>query len=48
MRYRWLLYELVKYDVILRYRGSFFGFAWTLLNPIIFMLIYTLVFSIYT
>ncbi len=47
VRFRWLLYELVKYDVTLRYRGSFFGFAWTLLNPIIFMLIYTLVFSIY-
>ncbi len=47
VRYRWLLYELVKRDVILRYRGSTLGFVWTLLNPIIFMLIYTLVFSIY-
>ena len=47
VRYRWLLYELVKNDVTLRYRGSLFGFAWTLLNPIIFMLIYTLVFSVY-
>jgi lipopolysaccharide transport system permease protein len=47
IRYRWLLYELVKRDVLLRYRGSFLGFAWTLLNPIIFMLVYTLVFSVY-
>jgi lipopolysaccharide transport system permease protein len=47
VRYRWLLYELVKRDVIVRYRGSALGFVWTLLNPIIFMLIYTLVFSIY-
>lgn len=47
VRYRSLLWELVKCDVVLRYRGSIFGFAWTLLNPIIFMLIYTLVFSIY-
>ncbi len=47
VRYRWLLYELVKRDVLVRYRGSALGFVWTLLNPIIFMLIYTLVFSIY-
>jgi len=31
----------------LRYRGSVLGFAWTLLNPVIFMLVYTLVFSVY-
>lgn len=47
VRYRWLLYELVKYDIIQRYRGSIFGFAWTLINPVIFVAIYTLVFSIY-
>lgn len=47
VRFRWLLYELVKYDIIQRYRGSIFGFAWTLINPIIFVAIYTLVFSIY-
>ncbi|MBV8490601.1 MAG: ABC transporter permease [Candidatus Eremiobacteraeota bacterium] len=46
-RYRWLLYELVKRDLILRYRGSVLGFAWTLLNPILFMLIYTLIFAVY-
>lgn len=46
-RYRWLLYELVVRDVRLRYRGSILGFAWTLVNPILFMIIYTLVFSVY-
>lgn len=45
--YRWLLYELVLRDLRLRYRGSVLGFAWTLLNPLLFMLIYTLVFSVY-
>jgi lipopolysaccharide transport system permease protein len=45
-RYRWLLYELVIRDVKLRYRGSVLGFAWTLLNPLLFMVIYTLVFSV--
>ena len=46
-RSRWLLYELVARDLILRYRGSTLGFLWTLLNPLLFMAIYTLVFSVY-
>lgn len=47
VRCRWLLYELVVRDLTLRYRGSILGFAWTLLNPLLFMAVYTLVFSIY-
>jgi ABC-type polysaccharide/polyol phosphate export permease len=46
-RFRWLLYELVVRDLKLRYRGSVLGFAWTLLNPILFMCVYTLVFSVF-
>jgi ABC-type polysaccharide/polyol phosphate export permease len=46
-RYRWLLYELVLRDLVQRYRGSALGFFWTLLNPILFMGVYTLVFSVY-
>ena len=46
-RYRWLLYELVLRDLIQRYRGSALGFLWTLLNPVLFMGVYTLVFSVY-
>lgn len=46
-RFRWLLYELVLRDLTLRYRGSILGFAWTLLNPLLFMLVYTLVFSMF-
>lgn len=34
-------------DLRARYRGSFFGFLWTFLNPLILMGIYTLVFSYY-
>jgi len=45
--YRWLLYELVSRDLKLRYRGSVLGFAWTLLNPLLFMAVYTLVFGVY-
>jgi ABC-type polysaccharide/polyol phosphate export permease len=47
LKHRWLIYELVLRDLRLRYRGSLLGFAWTLLNPVIFMAIYTLVFSVY-
>ena len=46
-KYRWLIYELVVRDLRLRYRGSILGFGWTLLNPILFMSLYTLVFSVY-
>lgn len=45
-RFRWLLYELVKRDLKLRYRGSALGIAWTLLNPVLFMAVYTVVFSV--
>ena len=47
VQYRWLLYELVVRDLKLRYRGSLLGLAWTLLNPVVFMAIYALVFSVY-
>lgn len=46
-RFRWLLYELVLRDLKLRYRNSLLGFAWTILNPVLFMLIYVLVFGVY-
>lgn len=45
-RYRWLVYELVLRNLRVRYRGSLLGFAWTFANPLLFMVIYTLVFSI--
>ena len=44
-RARWLIYELVSRDLRLRYRGSVLGFAWTLLNPLMFMGVYLLVFG---
>jgi ABC-type polysaccharide/polyol phosphate export permease len=46
-RARWLIYELVARDVRLRYRGSVLGFAWTLLNPLLFMGVYMLVFGVF-
>lgn len=40
-----LLYILVKQDVIKRYKGTYLGLFWALLNPIIFLGIYTTVFG---
>ncbi len=45
LRYKGLLYELVIRDIKVRYRRSFLGLLWTLLNPILMMAVMTLVFS---
>lgn len=47
MRYRALVVALVGRHLATRYRGSVLGFLWSLLNPLCFMLIYTLVFHFY-
>ena len=44
-RYTPLLEELVVRDLKLKYRRSFLGYVWSLLNPLLMMLIMTLVFS---
>lgn len=41
-----LLSNLVGRDLKTRYRGSILGIFWSLLNPLLLMLIYTVVFSI--
>jgi len=43
---RGLLGELVKQDFIGRYHGSIMGVAWSLLNPLLMLTIYTTVFSV--
>lgn len=45
MRYKSLLYELVTRDIKVRYRRSVLGVLWTVLNPILMMIIMTIVFS---
>ncbi|HTV92088.1 MAG TPA: ABC transporter permease [Verrucomicrobiae bacterium] len=47
IRYRWLIYELVLRDLRLRYRGSIIGFAWTMLNPLLFAAVYVLIFGVF-
>ena len=44
-RYRELLRQLVIREVKLRYKRSVLGFAWTVLNPLFAMAIFTMVFS---
>lgn len=44
-KYRFLLYELVKKDIKLKYRSSVLGIFWTLLEPLLTTLVLTLVFQ---
>jgi ABC-type polysaccharide/polyol phosphate export permease len=44
-KYKELIFQLVKRDLISRYKRSALGIAWTMLNPLGTMLILTLVFS---
>ncbi|MFA5015645.1 MAG: ABC transporter permease [Actinomycetota bacterium] len=43
--YRELLLSLTKKELKVKYRGSVLGFFWSLLNPILTMLVYSFVFS---
>jgi lipopolysaccharide transport system permease protein len=45
-RYRHLVLDLVILDLKVRYKGSVLGFLWSLLNPLLMMIIFTVVFSI--
>lgn len=44
--YRGLLLNLVKRDLRIRYKESFLGFLWSLLNPIMYLVIFYVVFVI--
>ena len=44
-RFKYLLYFLVKRDFISRYRKSVLGILWSLLNPLLTMVVMTLIFS---
>jgi len=43
--YRELLRSLVVKDLKLKYRGSVFGFLWSLANPLLMIVVYTIAFS---
>lgn len=44
-RHRGLLAELVRRDLSARYRGSRLGILWSLFNPLVYMIVYSIVFS---
>lgn len=44
-KYKDLLYQLVSRDIKLKYRRSFLGYLWSILNPLFIMIIMTIVFS---
>ena len=44
-RYRHLIYQLVRRDIVSRYKRSVLGVAWTMLNPLGMMIVLTIVFS---
>lgn len=47
VRYRELLRGLVARDLKLKYRGSALGFLWSLLNPLMMLVVYTVAFTVF-
>lgn len=45
VRYKYLLLELVKKSIKLKYRRSYLGILWTLVEPLLTMMVLTLVFG---
>lgn len=44
-RYLDLILVLIKRELKVKYRGSFFGYLWSMINPLLFMLIVSKVFA---
>jgi ABC-2 type transport system permease protein len=45
IQYRALLKNLVARDVKVRYKRSFLGVVWTMLNPLLMMIVFSIIFS---
>jgi len=45
-RNRQLIWQMTRREVASRYRGSLLGLAWSFLNPLLMLLVYTFVFSV--
>ncbi|MEI8216429.1 MAG: ABC transporter permease [Eubacteriales bacterium] len=45
MKYKYLLYNLIERDIKVKYRRSVLGLFWSILNPLLTMMILTFVFS---
>lgn len=44
--YREMIFSLVRRDLKGRYKGSVLGFLWTFINPLLQLIVYTMVFSV--
>lgn len=44
-KYRWLIQQLVARDLKVKYKRSLLGYLWSLLNPLLMMLVISTVFS---
>lgn len=44
--HRGLMRQLVRQEILTRYRGSVLGIAWSLVTPVLMLLVYTFVFSV--
>lgn len=45
-RHRQLIVQMIKREVLGRYRGSVLGLAWSFFNPLLLLIVYTFVFSV--
>lgn len=43
---RQLIWQMARRDINSRYRGSMIGLAWSFINPVLMLLVYTFVFSV--
>lgn len=44
-KHRYLIWQLVRRDVLLKYKGSFLGIGWSFLYPLLLLIAFTIVFS---
>ena len=44
-KYQPLIHELVSRDLKVKYRRSFLGYIWSILNPLLMMLLQSIIFS---
>jgi len=45
LKYKELFFQLVSRDIKLKYRRSFLGYIWSMLSPLLLMIVLTFVFS---
>jgi lipopolysaccharide transport system permease protein len=46
LKHRSLVWQMIRREVVGRYRGSLLGLAWSFFNPVLMLAVYTFVFSV--